>query len=141
MMVLTIQAQRLRWNRPRASASWIRPYSTPPSNRPCSEAIFTPALAWILITYGWKEIFYVTGVAGTLVAAIWYAFYRDPVVSSPTDATKDAAAPLPFFVATRAILTHRQVWGMFIGQFSVQTTLFFFLTWFPTLLGLPVNTI
>jgi ACS family D-galactonate transporter-like MFS transporter len=111
-------------------------------------AFLTPILAWILISFGWKEIFYVTGFAGLTAAAIWYLFYRDPKDSgaSPSelayikagggtgDGDHVATAQLPFLVAAREILSHRQVWGMFIGQFSVQTTLFFFLTWFPTYL-------
>lgn len=101
-------------------------------------ALLTPGLAWILVQYGWHEIFYVTGVGGLVVAAIWFFFYRDQAAAI-ADATQAAqpAAPtksLPFFAAAKGILKHRQVWGMFIGQFSVQTTLFFFLTWFPAYL-------
>lgn len=41
---------------------------------------------------------------------------------------------MPTWTKVKQLLSHRQVWGMFIGQFSVNTTLFFFLTWFPTYL-------
>jgi ACS family D-galactonate transporter-like MFS transporter len=97
-------------------------------------AVLTPVLAWILVGYGWREIFYATGLAGLVAAGVWYAFYRDPRTTDAPGAVAANEKPVPFFLAARQILAHRQVWGMFIGQFSVQTTLFFFLTWFPAYL-------
>jgi ACS family D-galactonate transporter-like MFS transporter len=109
----------------------------------------TPLLAWILVAYGWKEIFYITGLIGIAIAAIWWLFYRDPaearIEADELDYIKaggglgDAAAQKvvhekPLGTRLSLLLAHRQVWGMFIGQFSVQTTLFFFLTWFPAYL-------
>ena len=32
------------------------------------------------------------------------------------------------------LLSHRQLWGIYIGQFAVGVTLWFFLTWFPSYL-------
>jgi ACS family D-galactonate transporter-like MFS transporter len=29
------------------------------------------------------------------------------------------------------VLSHRKLWGIYIGQFAVNSTLWFFLTWFP----------
>lgn len=95
-------------------------------------AFLTPVLAWMLVQYGWKEIFYVTGLGGLAVALLWYIFYRDPAPSDTSAPDRqNAVAALPFWPAAKRLLAHRQVWGMFAGQFSVQTTLFFFLTWFP----------
>ncbi|UOF92752.1 MFS transporter [Fodinisporobacter ferrooxydans] len=34
----------------------------------------------------------------------------------------------------RHLFNHRQLWGIYIGQFANTSTLFFFLTWFPTYL-------
>ena len=34
-----------------------------------------------------------------------------------------------------ALLKYRKLIGLYIGQFSVASTLFFFLTWFPTYLA------
>ncbi|MGH8219172.1 MAG: hypothetical protein ACREUT_11515 [Steroidobacteraceae bacterium] len=36
------------------------------------------------------------------------------------------------YPAVRALLWHRQVWGLCLGQFEVRSTLTFFLTWFPS---------
>lgn len=111
----------------------------------------TPVLAWVLVKFGWQPIFYVTGAIGVLVAASWYALYRDPQHSNASraeldfikaggglaDSTRDVRHDQPTastWTKVKLLLSHRQVWGMFIGQFSVNTTLFFFLTWFPTYL-------
>ena len=40
-------------------------------------AFLTPVLFWILDTFGWREVFYITGVIGIGVSAIWYWLYRD----------------------------------------------------------------
>jgi ACS family D-galactonate transporter-like MFS transporter len=112
-------------------------------------AFLTPVLAWMLVEYGWKEIFYLTGAVGFLVAAIWWFYYRDPADSTASreeleyikaggglgdSASETPAQQMPLPQRIRQLLSHRQIWGMFIGQFSVQTTLFFFLTWFPAYL-------
>ncbi|MBA4140272.1 MAG: MFS transporter, partial [Segetibacter sp.] len=34
----------------------------------------------------------------------------------------------------REVFAHRKLWGIYLGQFAVNSTLWFFLTWFPTYL-------
>jgi ACS family D-galactonate transporter-like MFS transporter len=108
----------------------------------------TPILAWILVTYGWQMIFIITGLIGIVMGIIWYIYYRDP-----HDATTANQAEINYIKAggglvessstnrvpftwskVRQLLGYRQIWGMFLGQFSIMTTLFFFLTWFPSYL-------
>lgn len=87
-----------------------------------------------------------------LVAGIWYSYYRDPQDSKAVSQAElgyvkcvggvgdtvcgDKGTEQAKFSWNKVgqLLSHRQVWGMFIGQFSVNTTLFLFLTWFPTYL-------
>lgn len=40
--------------------------------------VLTPVLAWILVTFGWEMIFFVTGVIGFVIGGIWYKWYRSP---------------------------------------------------------------
>jgi ACS family D-galactonate transporter-like MFS transporter len=111
--------------------------------------LMAPALTRILVVWGWRPIFYVTGAAGLLAAVLWYGFYRDPSQSrrlSPQELTLirsggglvDAGAAgdyRPFsWRDVRQLCRERQLVGMFIGQYAVMTTLYFFLTWFPTYL-------
>jgi ACS family D-galactonate transporter-like MFS transporter len=113
-----------------------------------SLGFLTPVLAWILVTWGWPTIFYITGAIGIAAGLIWWTYYRDPHDSTVANqaeidyiktggglAGSGGAAKVPFsWHKVKQLLSYRQVWGMFMGQFSVMTTLFFFLTWFPSYL-------
>jgi ACS family D-galactonate transporter-like MFS transporter len=105
----------------------------------------TPVLTWMLAEFGWHSVFYATGALGLAVTVLWCLVYRDPQFSSANREELDyitaggglsdsIADRSPVWGNVRELLLHRQVWGMFIGQFSVATTLYFFLTWFPSYL-------
>lgn len=110
-------------------------------------AFCTPILAWLLVTYGWPSIFYATGVLGGLIGLIWYVYYRDPAVykgvnQAELDLIKNgggladtvAESKKVTWKEMRHLFKHRSLWGMYIGQFCNTSTLFFFMTWFPTYL-------
>jgi ACS family D-galactonate transporter-like MFS transporter len=90
-------------------------------------AFCMPLLAWLQAHHGWRSVFHATGVAGLLWAFAWYAIYRDPP-HAPATRAKTSWRDLG------ALLSRRKLWGIYIGQFAVSTTLWFFLTWFPTYL-------
>ena len=92
-------------------------------------ACFGPALFWISAQYGWRAMFAVVGVMGLTFAAVWWKLYREP--QGQEGAT---AAPAPMNFSWRNVgelLRHRQIWGVCLGQFGGNSTLVFFLTWFP----------
>ena len=110
-------------------------------------AFLTPVLFWILENYGWQEIFYVTGFIGVIVSVIWYRAYRDPgeckeVSRAELDyireggglAEKARAAQHISRAQIAELFKHRQLIGVYLGQFANTSTMFFFLTWFPTYL-------
>jgi ACS family D-galactonate transporter-like MFS transporter len=111
--------------------------------------LMAPTLTWILVFWGWRPIFYVTGALGLCAAIVWYRFYRDPSQSTTVSVEEltlirsggglvDAGVAgdyRPFnWRDFRQLFRERQLVGMFIGQYAVMTTLYFFLTWFPTYL-------
>ncbi len=108
----------------------------------------TPALFWLLGSFGWRSLFIVTGVIGLVMGVIWIAKYRDPQESKvvgPGELQHIAAGGGLIdqggggarfkWSDIGEMLRHRQVWGLLIGQFSVYSTFVFFLTWFPTYLA------
>jgi ACS family D-galactonate transporter-like MFS transporter len=96
-------------------------------------ACFGPALYWLARTFGWRSLFFVVGAAGIVFAGIWWALYREP---QTTGLPAKRARPNPMsWTMIRKLLRYRQVWGASIGQFGGNTTLVFFLTWFPTYLA------
>ncbi|MFP3887151.1 MFS transporter [Priestia filamentosa] len=113
-------------------------------------AFLTPALVTIQHFLGWRGLFITTGAIGILWGIIWYIFYRDP-----TQHKKANKAELEYIKEGGGLVTplnekeekarfewenlkevfvHRKLWGIYLGQFAVNSTLWFFLTWFPTYL-------
>ncbi|RQZ14761.1 MFS transporter [Burkholderia sp. Bp9031] len=116
-------------------------------------AFLTPVLAWLQVHLGWHMVFVATGLAGIAWAAIWYAVYREPRAFRGVNAAEIALirdggglVDLEDRIAARTertpstwrdlgiVLGRRKLWGIYLGQFALNSTLWFFLTWFPTYL-------
>ncbi len=103
-------------------------------------------LFWLTRQYGWRALFFLVGAAGILFAAAFWRLYRDLNDDRRADAAERAyieaggggetrGQPLRFrWSHVAELLRHRQVIGASIGQFGGNSTLVFFLTWFPTYL-------
>ena len=101
-------------------------------------ACFGPALYWIASRFGWRSMFVVVGMAGILFGLVWWKLYQDP----PTNVAhislphQPPIRSVPFsWSQVRQLLRVRQIWGACLGQFGGNSTLVFFLTWFPTYLA------
>lgn len=46
-------------------------------------AITPPLIVWIMVTWGWREAFYIAGAAGIVVAIIWYWLTTDTPEEHP----------------------------------------------------------
>ncbi|XUW92146.1 MFS transporter [Burkholderia sp. M6-3] len=119
-------------------------------------AFFSPFLFMLMGAFGWRSLFYVVGGVGIVFGVIWWLMYREPrdhpsanqaeldyieAGGGLTHRHKDsgaAAAPAKSGFEWRTIgrlLKHRQLTGICLGQFAGNSTLVFFLTWFPTYLA------
>jgi ACS family D-galactonate transporter-like MFS transporter len=114
-------------------------------------ALVTPLLAIVQTYVGWRGLFIVTGLTGIIWGVIWYLFYRSPTEHPKVNDAEldyieqgggilhrdgqDAQKKQPFkWTNLKKVLSYRKLWGIYIGQFAVNSTLWFFLTWFPTYL-------
>jgi len=112
-------------------------------------AFLSPLLYWITAEFGWRVLFIVAGLVGLVFAAIWLRYYFDPERSKLANQaelnyirdgggliTQQSAgkAKLSWEIAGK-LLAKRQILGASIGQFAGNSTLVFFLTWFPTYLA------
>ncbi|HET9146564.1 MAG TPA: MFS transporter, partial [Acetobacteraceae bacterium] len=107
----------------------------------------SPLLFWMMAHLGWRSLFLSTGLIGIVFAAVWWFFYRDPYASKASESEiahieaggglvrKEVVGTRFELRHVRELFRHRQMWGLFIGQFSVYSTFVFFLTWFPTYLA------
>ncbi len=96
-------------------------------------ACFGPLLFWISRTLGWRALFLAVGAVGLVFAAIWWALYREPETQEPSGSGPHGNSIQ--WDRLGKLLRRRQVWGACIGQFGGNSTLVFFLTWFPTYLA------
>jgi ACS family D-galactonate transporter-like MFS transporter len=110
-------------------------------------AVFSPALFWIMGLFGWQALFLVVGIVGIAFGIVWWLAYREPHESRGVSRAEldyiraggglsQTTAKVAFSWANVGkLLSYRQVWGAAIGQFAGNSTLVFFLTWFPTYLA------
>jgi ACS family D-galactonate transporter-like MFS transporter len=114
-------------------------------------AFLSPLLFLIVGELGWRALFAIAGIAGLVFAVIWLKLYREPqdhpsvnqaeldyIAAGGGLGYKGAVVPFQWRNIGR-LLKHRQVLGASIGQFAGNSTLVFFLTWFPTYLAAERN--
>ena len=96
-------------------------------------AFLTPVLALAQKKFGWPAVFVLTGITGLAWAAMWLAVYRNPAVAVQNEG---AAATVEKFqwADLKKILCIPKLWGIYFGQYALTSTMWFFLTWFPTYL-------
>ncbi|WP_017775446.1 MFS transporter [Paraburkholderia kururiensis] len=125
-------------------------------------AFFSPFLFALMGAFGWRSLFYVVGGVGIVFGGIWWLFYREPrehpaanqaeldYIEAGGGLTHRKPADTAAHNARAAsegkkggfewrtigrLLQHRQLTGICLGQFAGNSTLVFFLTWFPTYLA------
>ncbi|MDT2613916.1 MFS transporter [Enterococcus dongliensis] len=113
-------------------------------------AFSMPILYAIHNSIGWRGLFIVTGIIGIVWSFVWYILYSDPQKSKWVSQQE-----LAFIQAGGAIfeedtpqekqkakltkdnlknLFTKKLVGIYIGQFAISGTFWFFLTWFPSYL-------
>lgn len=107
-------------------------------------AIGAPLVGWLVLHFGWRESFYITGAAGIVLAVIWYALYRRPEDAAWLSAEERAhiladrgAAPAgdTGAPAVSSLLRSPSMWGLALTQGCAGYTLYLFMTWLPTYLA------
>ncbi|MFL6755835.1 MAG: MFS transporter [Sphingomicrobium sp.] len=106
-----------------------------------------PVLVWIVASWGWRSLFFIVGGIGVLYGLVFWTQYRDPNESSRVNQQEldliaegggltAPVARVPFTLRNIGrLLSKRQILGASIGQFCGNSTLVFFLTWFPSYLA------
>lgn len=99
-----------------------------------------PLITAVILFAGWRASFYVCAAIGIVVAGIWYWLARDRPQDhagvSPAElahieaglppAPTTEAAAIPW----RAILSSRNVWGLFLSYFAFGYVIWIFFSWF-----------
>ncbi len=114
-------------------------------------AFLTPLLIWIQELLSWHWVFIITGGIGIVWSLVWMKVYQAPSQSKGInqaeldyiraggamvdgDAPGEKKARVKLTAADWKLVFHRKLCGVYLGQFAVTSTLWFFLTWFPNYL-------
>lgn len=132
------------WFRPRERAMAFGLFNT---GSAVGAVIAPPLLALIAFNLGWRWVFYLTGIAGLLLAWVWLAFYRPPATHSRITeeerqlietahaeehaAQADTGPPMPWLQFFRI----PEVRGMMLAKFLSDAAWFSLTSWMPKYLG------
>jgi MFS transporter, ACS family, D-galactonate transporter len=106
-----------------------------------------PVLTYIVAAFGWRALFFIFGGLGVVYAVVWHLAYREPNESKRANEAELAHIAagggleargnrvVLSWTAVKTLLRTRQILGASIGQFCGNSTLVFFLTWFPSYLA------
>src|SRR5690349_10997929 len=101
-------------------------------------AILTPLIApFLVLWFGWRSAFLVTGALVFVWLAFWWTNYRRPREKGNLSAAELAyiesdPADAPGEVKWLPLLRHRQTWAYAIGKFMIDPIWWFFLFWLPS---------
>lgn len=101
--------------------------------------IATPLVAWLMIHYGWRSSFVITGLFGLLWLIPWFWLYR-----LPSQHPHITASELEYIRADHAVsrqshagmkrldlLKYPQTWGLLLARFMSDPVWWFYLFWLP----------
>ncbi|MDX7987609.1 MFS transporter [Xenorhabdus sp. 12] len=113
-------------------------------------AFLTPLLVWVQEILNWRWIFIITGGIGIIWAFIWVKVYQSPNKSKGFNQQerdyicksrrlkgsnrRTEKRRLPLTKKDWKLMFNRKLLGVYLGQFALGSTLWFFLTWFPNYL-------
>ena len=109
------------------------------SASPLGSALAPPLLTLLIVYRDWRWMFVLMGLVGLVMAAVWFALYRDPVPlaldAAETAYLSDGAGPdgKPAenlgFQDWLSLFGHLTTWGMILGFFGSVYLNWVYLTW------------
>ena len=103
--------------------------------------IAKPLVAWLVLSYGWRWSFVVTGALGLLWLWGWRTLYWPPqehpritneeatLLAEPQ--STENTEPLPWL----SFLSYRAMWGLMLARFISDGAFYFFVFWLPKYLN------
>ena len=102
-------------------------------------AIAAPLLTFLMLSFGWRSMFVIMGLAGLVMASVWFLNYRNPadVALTPEETlyrTEGAPAGERTRVTWREwklLFRFRTTWGMILGYFGCIYLTWIYTAWLP----------
>ncbi|CCE08952.1 putative transporter [Bradyrhizobium sp. STM 3843] len=102
-------------------------------------AIAAPLLTFLMLSFGWRVMFVIMGVAGLIVAAAWCVLYRNPeeMALTPQENVYRTQGDPPgqrtkvTFREWKLLFRFRTTWGMVAGYFGCIYLTWIYTAWLP----------
>src|SRR5277367_4759927 len=102
-------------------------------------AIAVPLLTFLMLSFGWRVMFMIMGVAGLAMAAMWYFAYRNPtdvVLSAEENGYRTQGDPPGQRTQVtlrewKQLFRFRTTWGMILGYFGCIYLTWIYTAWLP----------
>jgi len=132
----------------RAIANWIQPSDRALKNAvviagaTVGAAVTPPLISWLMVHYGWRLSFYVTGATSLVLALIWWIEGADSpertsrirALNEPTLSTLGVVTDSTKKATWKAVLANKNLWILSIGYMFDSYVLFIFVFWLYTYL-------
>lgn len=124
------------WFSPRQRGLGMGICNTTSSIGPC---IAPPILTFLMLEFGWRWMFILMGAVGVVIAAIWFAVFRDardtPLTAEETAFLTEGEQPSTgaqvTFKEWSGLFRFRTTWGLIIGFFGIVYMTWLFQGWLP----------
>lgn len=99
-----------------------------------------PILTTIMLTWNWRVMFIVMGLAGIVAAGLWFLIYRDPkkqVLSAQDEAYLAPNRTAKSSVSMRewtSLFRFKAMWALMLGAFCTGYITWMYQTWLPAYL-------
>jgi sugar phosphate permease len=106
-------------------------------------AISAPLLTGLMLAFGWRWMFVIMGIAGIVVAVVFYVVYREPHQVPLTAEEQryrtegdeaDARSSPVTWAEWKRLFAYRTTWGMLIGFFGTIYVTWIYTAWLPVYL-------
>jgi sugar phosphate permease len=102
-------------------------------------AIAAPLLTYLMLSFGWRAMFVIMGVAGLIVSLFWFLLYRNPAevaLTQQENAYRTQGDPpgrrtQVTFREWRLLFRFRSTWGMIFGYFGCIYLTWIYTAWLP----------
>jgi sugar phosphate permease len=102
-------------------------------------AVAVPLLTFLMLSFGWRVMFMIMGVAGLAMAAIWYFAYRNPTdvaLSAEENVYRTQGDPPGQRTQVtlrewKQLFRFRTTWGMILGYFGCIYLTWIYTAWLP----------
>lgn len=132
----------------RAIVNWIEPNDRALKNAiviagaTIGAALTPPLISWLMIHYGWRSSFYITGAATLLLTLIWWLKGADSPATTggkvaplgPVSYSKEEVTSLLRKSSWKAVIAQKNLWILSIGYMFDSYVLFIFVFWLYTYL-------